>query len=75
MGQFTRDELEEAFAAYQRASATAGATGDWSAWADIFTEDATYVEHHYGRMEGREAIRVISRDAVNVPVQEPLPGV
>jgi uncharacterized protein (TIGR02246 family) len=57
MGQFTRDELEEAFAAYQQASATAGATGDWSAWADIFTEDATYVEHHYGRFEGREAIR------------------
>lgn len=57
MGRFTRDELEEAFAAYQRAAATAGATGDWNAWADLFTEDATYVEHHYGRFEGREAIR------------------
>jgi len=57
MGQFTRGELEEAFAAYQRAAATAGATGDWSAWADQFAEDATYVEHHYGRFEGREAIR------------------
>ena len=57
MGQFTRGELEEAFAAFQRAGATAGATGDWSAWADQFTEDATYVEHHYGRFEGREAIR------------------
>jgi ketosteroid isomerase-like protein len=57
MGQFTRDELDEAFAAYQQAAATAGATGDWGAWADIFTEDATYVEHHYGRFEGREAIR------------------
>jgi SnoaL-like domain len=57
MGQFTRWELEEAFAAYQQAAATAGATGDWSTWADQFTEDATYVEHHYGRFEGREAIR------------------
>lgn len=57
MGTFTRRELEEAFAAYQQAAATAGATGDWSAWADQFTEDATYVEHHYGRFEGREAIR------------------
>jgi uncharacterized protein (TIGR02246 family) len=57
MGRFTRGELEEAFAAFQRAAATAGATGDWSAWADQFTEDATYVEHHYGRFEGREAIR------------------
>ena len=57
MGQFTRDELEAAIAGYQQASAQAGASGDWSAWADIFTEDATYVEHHYGRFEGREAIR------------------
>jgi ketosteroid isomerase-like protein len=57
MGQFTREELEEAFAAYGRAGKAAGAGGDWSAWADQFTEDATYVEHHYGRMEGREAIR------------------
>jgi len=57
MGQFTRDELEEAFTAYQQAAATAGATGDWAAWADQFTEDAVYVEHHYGRFEGREAIR------------------
>jgi ketosteroid isomerase-like protein len=50
---FSREELEEAFAAYQ----AAGATGDWSAWADQFTEDATYVEHHYGTFQGREAIR------------------
>ena len=50
---YTRDELESALAAYQ----AAGATGDWSAWADQFTEDAVYVEHHYGRFEGREAIR------------------
>jgi ketosteroid isomerase-like protein len=57
MGQFTRDELEEAFAAYQQAAAVAGATGDWAGWADQFTDDATYVEHHYGRFEGREAIR------------------
>ena len=50
---YSREELEEAFAAYQ----ALGAAGDWSAWADQFTEDAVYVEHHYGRFEGREAIR------------------
>jgi uncharacterized protein (TIGR02246 family) len=50
---YSRAELEEAFAAYQAAAAT----GDWSAWADLFTEDATYVEHHYGTFHGREAIR------------------
>jgi uncharacterized protein (TIGR02246 family) len=51
--RFTRDEIETAFVAWQRA----GETADWSAWADQFTEDATYVEHHYGTMHGREAIR------------------
>ena len=29
---------------------------DWRAWADTFTEDATYIEQHYGTMQGREAI-------------------
>ena len=57
MGRFTRQELEDAFAAYQRTGLTAGTTGDWSAWADQFTEDATYFEHHYGTIGGREAIR------------------
>ncbi len=57
MGEWTRDELERAFAAYQARGATAGRTGDWSAWADQFTDDAVYIEHHYGRFEGREAIR------------------
>src|SRR4029450_6279153 len=62
MGRFTRGELEDAFAAYQEKGAAAGATGDWAAWAEQFTEDATYVEHHYGTMQGREEIRAwISR--------------
>ncbi len=54
---WSREELEEAFAAYQAKGAEAGRTGDWAAWADHFTEDAVYVEHHYGRFEGRDAIR------------------
>ncbi len=54
MGQFTRDELERAFQRYWRT----GAVGeDWDAWADLFTEDADYVEHVLGRLRGREAIR------------------
>ena len=57
MGRWTRDELEQAFASYQRIALRAGTTGDWNAWADVFTEDATYVEHVFGTFGGREAIR------------------
>ena len=53
MGRWTRAELEDAFAAYQRTALQAGTTGDWNGWADLFTEDATYVEHHYGTFGGR----------------------
>jgi hypothetical protein len=54
---WSRQELEEAFAAYQARGAEAGRTGDWAGWAEQFTPDAVYVEHHYGRFEGRDAIR------------------
>ncbi|TMA35561.1 MAG: nuclear transport factor 2 family protein, partial [Deltaproteobacteria bacterium] len=51
---FSRDELEQAFRTYWRT----GAVGeDWNAWADLFTEDCLYVEHMYGTMRGREAVR------------------
>jgi hypothetical protein len=56
-GRWSRDEIEEAFAAYQAVAAEAGRSGDWNPWADLFTDDATYVEHLYGTMQGREAIR------------------
>jgi hypothetical protein len=56
-GPFSRQELEDAFVAYQEKAAVAGRTGDWASWADQFTKDAVYVERHYGRFEGREAIR------------------
>jgi ketosteroid isomerase-like protein len=57
MGRHTRAELEDAFAGYQRLAAEAGRTQDWNAWADQFTEDATYVEHLFGTFHGREEIR------------------
>ena len=34
-----------------------GESGEWSRFADTFTEDATYVEHVYGTFHGREQIR------------------
>ena len=71
MGHYTRDELEAAFAAYQAAGERAGSTGDWSAWADLFTDDAVYIEHHYGRFEGREAIRAwITKTMAEYPGNE-----
>ena len=57
MAAWTRGELEREFVRYQERGAEAGRTGDWGPWAEQFTEDATYVEHHYGRFEGRAAIR------------------
>lgn len=57
MARWPRKEIEAAFDDYQRRAAEAARTGDWTDWVDQFTEDATYIEHHYGTFSGREAIR------------------
>jgi ketosteroid isomerase-like protein len=54
---FAREEVEQEFAHYVERGRTAVATGDWDQWADQFTDDARYYEHHYGRFSGREEIR------------------
>ena len=54
MAMPSRAEMEAAFKRYLEV----GAYGrDWNAWADLFTEDAVYVEAQYGTFRGREAIR------------------
>jgi hypothetical protein len=54
MPAFSRDDIERAFRTYWQT----GAVGEnWDAWADLFTEDAHYVEHVLGSLRGREAIR------------------
>lgn len=58
MARYSREELEEAFALYNAARDEASSSGDWSVWADRFTEDAHYVEHAYGEFQGRGAIRI-----------------
>jgi ketosteroid isomerase-like protein len=51
-----RAEVEAEFEAYRARGQRAVETGDWAEWAAQFTEDARYLEHHYGRFEGRAAI-------------------
>ncbi len=68
MGRWSRAELEEAFENYQRLALEAGTTGDWDKWADQFTEDATYIEHLYGTLGGREAIRRWITETMAQPV-------
>jgi len=57
MGRWSRAEIEEAFQNYRDTALAAGVSGNWDPWADLFTEDATYVEHLFGEFGGREAIR------------------
>jgi hypothetical protein len=52
----TREELESAFEHYQSTVRRAHAEQDWGLFAGLFTEDATYTEHAYGRFRGRDAI-------------------
>jgi ketosteroid isomerase-like protein len=65
VNQFSDEELEAAFEANRRTQSS----DDWSAYCDLFTEDAVYVEHELGTFEGREAIR-----AWLVPTMAPLVG-
>lgn len=68
MGRWSREELEEAFQLYQETALKAGTSGDWRPWADLFTEDATYIEHHYGTFGGREAIYNWIQNTMSEPI-------
>ena len=48
MGQWSREEIEAAFQDYSQAVIKIAETGDWGSYADLFTEDAVYLEHSYG---------------------------
>ena len=51
------EELKEAFEIFCRVGNECAAIDDYNAFADLFTEDCLYVEHCYGTMHGREAVR------------------
>lgn len=57
MGNFTRAEIDNAVENYTRVVEGCSASGDWRPFADLFTEDVVYTEHHYGVFHGREAVR------------------
>ena len=54
---FPRDEVEAEFAKYRQRGEIAVRTGDWDQWADQFTDDANYREHHYGYFTSGAEIR------------------
>ncbi len=54
---FPEAEVREEFDKYRERGRIAVATGDWDQWADQFTDDAKYYEHHYGRFDGQDQIR------------------
>jgi ketosteroid isomerase-like protein len=66
MGQWSREEIEAAFQHQQQVVVEIGSSWDWSRYADLFTEDATYVEHAYGNLRGREQIREWIVSTMNV---------
>ena len=70
MGTFTRDEIDRAFEHYRAVAKEAGTSNDWRAWADLFTEDAKYIEHHFGEMRGREAIFDWISTTMKQPINE-----
>lgn len=54
---FPAEEVAAEFLQYRKRGEIAVATGDWDQWADQFTEDAQYREHHYGYFNGQDEIR------------------
>ncbi|WP_196780819.1 nuclear transport factor 2 family protein [Nocardioides sambongensis] len=60
MSRFSADEITEAYAAFHEKVATFQESGDWHGYADLFTEDALYVERAMGTFRGREEIRAWS---------------
>jgi hypothetical protein len=65
MTEFSRAEIEEAY----RNFVAVGDSGDWNAWADLHSEDGVWLEHTFGQIRGRDAIRAtITRVMKPVPM-------
>ncbi len=56
MGRWDRSELQAAHDRFIAVANECGRSGDWRAWTELFTPDASYVEHHFGIFNGRQEI-------------------
>jgi hypothetical protein len=59
-GSFSAHEITSAYAALHEHVQGFVDTHDWTGFADLFTEDAVYVEHAFGTFRGRDEIRAWS---------------
>ena len=71
MARWSSEEMMQAFDTFQAAALKGAQTQDWNDWANCFTEDATYFEHHYGKFWGRgNILKWISETMAPWPVNE-----
>jgi hypothetical protein len=54
--RWSRDELEQAHSHFMETANHCAETGEWRQWADLFTDDARYIEHTFGEFHGRQQI-------------------
>ncbi len=52
-GDYPHEEVEAAFFEYVRRANI----NDWDTWADMFTEECLYVDHHFGTFTRRSQVR------------------
>ena len=57
MTKYSLSQLREAYENFSRVSDECAASADYNAFADLFTTDCTYIEHVFGEMLGRDAVR------------------
>ena len=55
--RFSKNELAEAFAVFEKTVDNAARTRDWDAWVAHYTPDVDYIEHAMGTMKGRDEVR------------------
>ena len=56
MSDFTLEGLQAMHDRYRQVADRCSAVQQWRDWADLFTEDAVYIEHTFGTFHGPEEI-------------------